>query len=280
MWKSTSKTSEGLLEVCRQQICTSDMSLLHPENNPTDYLSQIQFLISIREWSIFYIPWFLSHSRRAHQWKDCRLPVLSPHIPLKLWPPHKARKAPRLCQPYWRWSRTRSESLMGLQTNMCALEFWISVLTTFCLLHVRTLDEQQQQQQQQQVKPSTAVSDLSNVATAPTYVDSPRKVSVCSLCVYQNYFLLQQFSFCRHIWMYFLSAVNAWFIFVGASVSGFCFSPSICFVLHASVLFLLLSFGCLILGYVPPVCWQDAAFILDFIRSPRSSYIYHSQVSN
>uniref|UniRef100_A0A671TUW2 DEP domain containing 5, GATOR1 subcomplex subunit n=1 Tax=Sparus aurata TaxID=8175 RepID=A0A671TUW2_SPAAU len=60
----------------------------------------------------------------------------------------------------------------------------------------KTLDEQQQQQQQQQVKPSTAVSDLSNVATAPTYVDSPRK---------------------------------------------------------------------------------DAAFILDFIRSPRSSYIYHSQ---
>uniref|UniRef100_A0A671TX01 DEP domain containing 5, GATOR1 subcomplex subunit n=1 Tax=Sparus aurata TaxID=8175 RepID=A0A671TX01_SPAAU len=57
----------------------------------------------------------------------------------------------------------------------------------------KTLDEQQQQQQQQQVKPSTAVSDLSNVATAPTYVDSPRKVSVCSLCVYQNYFLLQQF---------------------------------------------------------------------------------------
>uniref|UniRef100_A0A671TZ38 DEP domain containing 5, GATOR1 subcomplex subunit n=1 Tax=Sparus aurata TaxID=8175 RepID=A0A671TZ38_SPAAU len=40
----------------------------------------------------------------------------------------------------------------------------------------KTLDEQQQQQQQQQVKPSTAVSDLSNVATAPTYVDSPRKL--------------------------------------------------------------------------------------------------------
>ncbi|XP_036940500.1 GATOR complex protein DEPDC5 isoform X5 [Acanthopagrus latus] len=57
----------------------------------------------------------------------------------------------------------------------------------------KTLDEQQQQQ----AKPSAAVSDLSNVATAPTYVDSPRK---------------------------------------------------------------------------------DAAFILDFIRSPRSSYIYHSQL--
>ncbi|KAM8727906.1 GATOR1 complex protein DEPDC5 isoform 4-T4 [Acanthopagrus schlegelii] len=57
----------------------------------------------------------------------------------------------------------------------------------------KTLDEQQQQQ----AKPSAAISDLSNVATAPTYVDSPRK---------------------------------------------------------------------------------DAAFILDFIRSPRSSYIYHSQL--
>uniref|UniRef100_A0A8D0AVR9 DEP domain containing 5, GATOR1 subcomplex subunit n=1 Tax=Sander lucioperca TaxID=283035 RepID=A0A8D0AVR9_SANLU len=51
-------------------------------------------------------------------------------------------------------------------------------------------------EEQQQAKPSTAVSDPSSVATAPTYVDSPRK---------------------------------------------------------------------------------DAAFILDFIRSPRSSYIYHSQ---
>ncbi|XP_036940501.1 GATOR complex protein DEPDC5 isoform X6 [Acanthopagrus latus] len=36
----------------------------------------------------------------------------------------------------------------------------------------KTLDEQQQQQ----AKPSAAVSDLSNVATAPTYVDSPRKL--------------------------------------------------------------------------------------------------------
>nr|XP_046263692.1 GATOR complex protein DEPDC5 isoform X5 [Scatophagus argus] len=60
----------------------------------------------------------------------------------------------------------------------------------------KSLDEQQQQQQQQ-AKPSTAVSDPSGVATAPTYVDSPRK---------------------------------------------------------------------------------DAAFILDFIRSPRSSYIYHAQL--
>ncbi|XP_028448313.1 GATOR complex protein DEPDC5 isoform X4 [Perca flavescens] len=52
-------------------------------------------------------------------------------------------------------------------------------------------------EEQQQAKPSTAVSDPSSVATAPTYVDSPRK---------------------------------------------------------------------------------DAAFILDFIRSPRSSYIYHFQL--
>ncbi|GLD48674.1 DEP domain-containing protein 5 isoform X1, partial [Lates japonicus] len=57
----------------------------------------------------------------------------------------------------------------------------------------KTLEEQQQQQQ---TKPSATVSDPTSVATASTYVDSPRK---------------------------------------------------------------------------------DAAFILDFIRSPRSSYIYHSQ---
>uniref|UniRef100_A0A7N9AMG0 DEP domain containing 5, GATOR1 subcomplex subunit n=1 Tax=Mastacembelus armatus TaxID=205130 RepID=A0A7N9AMG0_9TELE len=40
----------------------------------------------------------------------------------------------------------------------------------------KTLEEQQQQ-----TKPSTAVSDPSSVATAPTYVDSPRKVSVVSV---------------------------------------------------------------------------------------------------
>uniref|UniRef100_A0A7N8XPA5 DEP domain containing 5, GATOR1 subcomplex subunit n=1 Tax=Mastacembelus armatus TaxID=205130 RepID=A0A7N8XPA5_9TELE len=40
----------------------------------------------------------------------------------------------------------------------------------------KTLEEQQQQ-----TKPSTAVSDPSSVATAPTYVDSPRKVSVVSM---------------------------------------------------------------------------------------------------
>ncbi|XP_062284476.1 GATOR1 complex protein DEPDC5 isoform X2 [Scomber scombrus] len=40
----------------------------------------------------------------------------------------------------------------------------------------KTLEEQQQQQQQQQVKPSAAISDPSNVATAPSYVDSPRKL--------------------------------------------------------------------------------------------------------
>ncbi|XP_030607511.1 GATOR complex protein DEPDC5 isoform X3 [Archocentrus centrarchus] len=57
----------------------------------------------------------------------------------------------------------------------------------------KTLEEQQQQQ----AKPSAAVSDPASLATAPTYVDSPRK---------------------------------------------------------------------------------DAAFILDFIRSPRSSYIYHTQL--
>uniref|UniRef100_A0A3B4X875 DEP domain containing 5, GATOR1 subcomplex subunit n=1 Tax=Seriola lalandi dorsalis TaxID=1841481 RepID=A0A3B4X875_SERLL len=48
----------------------------------------------------------------------------------------------------------------------------------------KTLEEQQQQ-----TKPSAAVSDPSNVATAPTYVDSPRKVRVLSVCVDQNKWL-------------------------------------------------------------------------------------------
>uniref|UniRef100_A0A7N6AV68 DEP domain-containing protein n=1 Tax=Anabas testudineus TaxID=64144 RepID=A0A7N6AV68_ANATE len=45
----------------------------------------------------------------------------------------------------------------------------------------KTLEEQQQQ-----TKPSAAISDPSNVTTAPTYVDSPRKVSGFSECVDHN----------------------------------------------------------------------------------------------
>ncbi|XP_061588667.1 GATOR1 complex protein DEPDC5 isoform X4 [Cololabis saira] len=59
------------------------------------------------------------------------------------------------------------------------------------------MEQNQKTVEEQQPKPSVAVSDLSSVATAPTYIDSPRK---------------------------------------------------------------------------------DATFILDFVRSPRSSYIYHSQL--
>ncbi|XP_034743793.1 GATOR complex protein DEPDC5 isoform X3 [Etheostoma cragini] len=67
---------------------------------------------------------------------------------------------------------------------------------TSALSALLEMDQNQKTLEEQQAKPSTAVTDPSSVATAPTYVDSPRK---------------------------------------------------------------------------------DAAFILDFIRSPRSSYIYHSQ---
>uniref|UniRef100_A0A3Q4BZZ3 DEP domain-containing protein n=1 Tax=Mola mola TaxID=94237 RepID=A0A3Q4BZZ3_MOLML len=45
----------------------------------------------------------------------------------------------------------------------------------------KTLDEQQQQ-----TKPLTAIGEPSSVATAPTYVDSPRKVSIFLAHVYQN----------------------------------------------------------------------------------------------
>ncbi|KAM9322543.1 GATOR1 complex protein DEPDC5 isoform 3-T5 [Pholidichthys leucotaenia] len=95
----------------------------------------------------------------------------------------------------------------------------------------KTLEEQQQQ-----VKPSAVVSDSACVATAPTYVDSPRKCGA--------FFLVSLLSF---------------------------FPPQFS-------LLLLLSSGCLILAYLLAVRLQDAAFILDFIRSPRSSYIYHSQL--
>lgn len=64
----------------------------------------------------------------------------------------------------------------------------MSVVPVFFLLPLRTLEEQQQ------AKPSTAVCEASGVATAPTYVDSPRKVSVYPVCVDPNE-LLQAFSF-------------------------------------------------------------------------------------
>lgn len=134
-----------------------------------------------------------SHSRRAHQWKDCRLRVLSLCILPSLCRPHKARKAHQLYQPCWRWSRIRSECPLGLQANKFAFEPWISGFTVFFLLLVRTLEEQQQQ-----TKPSAAVSDPLSVATAPTYVDSPRKVSIVSMYVDQNklfYTLIKWFFF-------------------------------------------------------------------------------------
>lgn len=70
------------------------------------------------------------------------------------------------------------------------------LMAAFFLLPVRTMEEQQQQQQQ--TKPSAAVNDSSNVSTAPTYVDSPRKVSSSAAWEDQNR-LLPAFSFCRHI---------------------------------------------------------------------------------
>uniref|UniRef100_A0A8D0B5J1 DEP domain containing 5, GATOR1 subcomplex subunit n=1 Tax=Sander lucioperca TaxID=283035 RepID=A0A8D0B5J1_SANLU len=45
-------------------------------------------------------------------------------------------------------------------------------------------------EEQQQAKPSTAVSDPSSVATAPTYVDSPRKVSIYTMCIKSSVFHL------------------------------------------------------------------------------------------
>lgn len=156
----------------------------------------------------------------------------------------------------------------------------IPIYLSFICIHsfsLRTLDEQQQQ-----AKPSASVCEASSFATAPTYVDSPRKVSMCSVCVFQYKLICFRQLLRTHLKVL-LSVINTWikyfFFFFAALVRGLCS----CFMLSISIpLFhlVLLSFGCLILGCVLPVCWQDAAFILDFIRSPRSSYIYHSQVSN
>lgn len=100
----------------------------------TSILTFVLSLGAVMDTSLCFFQSVFSHSRRAHHWKDCRLPVLSLSILPSQWCPHKARKAHQLYQPYWRWSKTRSECLLGLQTNMLfALEPWISVLTAFLL---------------------------------------------------------------------------------------------------------------------------------------------------
>lgn len=82
-------------------------------------------------WTVMDTGSSLSCSRRGHQWKDCRLPVLSLRTLLSLWRHHKERKARQLYQPYLRWSRTRSESPLSTAPHM---DLWISVLTAFFLL--------------------------------------------------------------------------------------------------------------------------------------------------
>lgn len=69
-------------------------------------------------------------------------------------------------------------------------------------------------------------------------------------------------------------------LFLSPSVS---LSLSILSSLSSSFSFLLHSVVILHPLFPPPSRlprWQDAGFLLDFIRSPRSSYVYHSQVSS
>lgn len=85
------------------------------------------------------------------------------------------------------------------------------------------------------------------------------------------------------ILLYDYFAVYSWLkiVFVGSFKEPLLFSLS--FYLHFPLflfLYLLLIYAYLILVYALPVCWQDGGFILEFIRSPRSSNTYHSQVSS
>lgn len=77
------------------------------------------------------------------------------------------------------------------------------------VLGVRTLEEQ--------AKPSAAVSDPANVTTAPTYVDSPRKVRMFCAPGRARRFALA-LSFCRHVCVY------------GALVWSYVFFSSMCFL--------------------------------------------------
>ncbi len=104
------------------------------------------------------------------------------------------------------------------------LKLWFSVLSAFSLLPLRTLDEQQQ------AKPSAVISDASSVATAPTYVDSPRKVSICSMCVYQKelfslFHLLQ-----KHLKVFFFSSNKNLFKMV---LLCLCFGVGLLLLFHA-----------------------------------------------
>lgn len=76
-------------------------------------------------------------------------------------------------------------------------------------------------------------------------------------------------------------AVDSWFyiVFLGSFKGLLLLFLAFYLHFHSCVLFLLIC-ACLVLVYAFPVRWQDGGFILEFIRSPRSSNTYHSQVSN
>lgn len=108
-----------------------------------------------------------SRSRRAQPWRACRSPALCRRTQRNPWRPPRARRAHRLCRLYWRWNRSE---FCGTDFASASDAVW--KVSPCVSTHVRTIDEQQQQ-----AKPLTSVSDQSAVATAATYVDSPRKVS-------------------------------------------------------------------------------------------------------
>lgn len=146
------------------------------------------------------------------------------------------------------------------------------------LLPLRTLDEQQG------TKTSTAVSDPSSVGTNLTYLDSPRKVNNSFICTKTKSFVTgTKLLKSNMILFYDYLSVYSWLkILLGFFLKGpllffscllLAFSPFLCSVPAAD----LYIFDPV---YALPVRWQDGGFILEFIRSPRSSNTYHSQVSD
>lgn len=193
------------------------MSLLHPETNPTDHLSQIQFLISIREWS-----WFTSL---------CFCPTAEGHT--------NERTAGYQSSPlisHWTCGPpTRQERHLGFVSLirdgaepevsfswdcrlMCVCVcVWVGVLN----LSINYI-----------LSASCQDAGWTAAAAGKAFSSRQRPIKCCYCshicrqspqgeCLFPvcslELFLLQPFSFCRHIWMYFLSAANALFIFVGAS---------------------------------------------------------------
>lgn len=202
-------------------------------------------------------------SRRAHPWRACRSPALFHRTQQNLWHPRRARRARRLCRLYWRWNRSEFCRTVFASASDAVWKFlsvyppqnhrWAAAAATG-----EALDQLQW--------PVGHCRHLCGQSSQGEHGSTASQLRCSSL--------LQS----RHVTFDLPSVFSGWCCCFGVRLlpgfpgfCSFCFFSPLWLCRWASGLWFWVD--------LLPVCWQDAAFILDFIRSPRSSYIFHAQVS-